>query len=417
MKSELQDLISVDDAIEQIAAAMPLMESAPQPLAQAARLVLAEDVHAKLSHPPADVSAMDGYAVRTEDTSRLPTRLKLIGESAAGHPFKKKTGKGKIGRGECVRIFTGAHCPENTDTIVLQEDTIADNAEITIREAPATGRHIRPMGSDFAAGDLLFPAGSRLSPRTIALIGAGGHKTVLTHRKPKIAILSTGDELVEIGVDPLPHQIISSNGIFLENLIEQLGGVPVPLGIIGDAPNALDAAFKAAHCADLIVTSGGASVGCHDSVAQKMHTEHDLVFARIAMRPGKPLLFGHIKSDHNGGGKSTPLLGLPGNPVSTGVCGMIFVAAAIRAMLGQEYHPQYRHAVLEKDLDENAQRQEFLRASLHYSNDGTIRATPLKGQDSGMLAVFARADGLIMRPPHAPAASAGEIVPVIILAE
>ena len=402
-------LLPVDDAIGRIAEAMPAMEPETVPLADAIGRVLADPVKALVSHPPAAVSAMDGYAARSADLVKLPADLAVIGESAAGRPFA-----GPVGARECVRIFTGAHVPEGADTIVPQEDTGQGGAGIEIREAPDPGRHIRPEGNDYAEGDALLPAGTALSARGLALAGSAGHGTLTVLRRPVVAVVSTGDELVEPGTRPAPHQIVSSNGIFLERLLASLGAEPLGLGIIGDGDGALEAVLEHAPAVDLVVTSGGASVGEHDGIARLMADSGGLRFWKIAMRPGKPLIFGHLERPLPGAGR-VPLLGLPGNPVSTGVCGVVFVAAAVRAMLGRDPAPRYRHAVLTGDLPANDRRQEFLRARLEHGDDGRVRAEALTGQDSGMMAVFARADALIMRPADAPAAKAGEVVPVLPL--
>ena len=404
--SERAPLLAVDEALSRIAAALPPTEACTISLDSALGAVLAAPVAALLDHPPAAVSAMDGYAARAADLSSFPARLEMIGESAAGHPYQ-----GEIAAGQCIRIFTGATCPASADTIILQEDTSQDDTTITINEAPAPGRFIRPRGQDFAAGLKLFDEGVMINARNLSLIGAAGHGEVTVRRRPVVAILSTGDELVEPGTPPAEGQIISSNGVFLQHLVKALGGEPMPLGIIADRDDALDAALTRAMDADLIITSGGASVGAHDGIARKMQDASDLSFWRIAMRPGKPLLFGHLEEN----GRKTPLLGLPGNPVSTGVCGLIFGAAAIRSLLGQDHRPSYTHAVLTASLNENDQRQDFLRARLEYGTDGRMMATAFSKQDSGMLSVFAEANGLIMRPPHAAAANAGDVVPVICI--
>ncbi|XDZ64727.1 gephyrin-like molybdotransferase Glp [Alphaproteobacteria bacterium LSUCC0684] len=397
-------LLPVTEAIARIAGAVPSMPGETVAIAGLHGRCLATPLPARVSHPPADVSAMDGYAARADDLGGLPARLRLIGESAAGHPFA-----GTIGAGECVRIFTGAHCPQGSDTIILQEDTEAEGETITIREAPAKGRFIRKTGNDFTSGDILFEKGQLITARNVALIGAAGYGSAEVRKRPRIAILSTGDELVEPGIIPKDSQIVSSNGIFLENLIRVLGGEPLPSRIVRDDPDALEDALKEASAADLIVTSGGASVGKHDGIANRMQTDRDLDFWRIAMRPGKPLLFGTIGD----GAKKTPLIGLPGNPVSTGVCGMIFVAAALNAMLGRDPMPKYQHAVLDHDLPAGDERQDFLRARIRHDDHGRNHAEAFLKQDSGMLAVFARADALIMRPIHAPAAPRGSIVPIL----
>ena len=403
-------LLPVADAIARIAEAMPLMEAETCPLGDAAGRVLAKPVKALVDHPPAAVSAMDGYAARSGDLAEPPAELTVIGESAAGNPFS-----GNVGKGECVRIFTGAHCPGGADTVIPQEDTDRKDATVTVLEAPAPGRFIRPRGNDFAKGQSLSPSGAALTARNLALIGAAGHGEVSARRHPVVAIISTGDELVEPGARSGPHQVVSSNGIFLEQLLVSLGAKPLNLGIVGDDKRALRDVLDRALKTDLVVTSGGASVGEHDGIAQLMQSAGDLRFWKIAMRPGKPLIFGHL--DRPSGRGRAPLLGLPGNPVSTGVCGVVFVAAAVRAMLGQDYAPQYRHAVLTDGLPGNDRRQEYLRATIGYGEDGRIHATAMTGQDSGMLAVFAHADALIMRPANAPAARAGEAVPILFLHE
>jgi len=397
-------LLPVEEAIARIARSMPEMPVEEVDIGALHGRILAAPITARTSHPPADVSAMDGFAARASDLAALPAKLRCIGESAAGHPFA-----GSISAGECIRIFTGAHCPGGADTIILQEDTSVHGNIITVNEAPAAGRYIRKAGNDFARGYVLFDAGKKIGARNIALIGAAGYGTAAVWRRPVVAILSTGDELVAPGEVPKANQIVSSNGIFLEHLVSVLGGEPMPSRIVRDDPDALAAALDHAATADLIVTSGGASVGKHDGIASYMQDSSDLDFWRIAMRPGKPLLFGTIGE----GRRRTPLLGLPGNPVSTGVCGIIFVAAALNAMLGRDPLPQYQQAVLDHDLDENDQRQDFLRASMYQDDKGAMHVEAFSTQDSGMLAVFARADALIMRPAHAPAAARGSIVPIL----
>jgi len=395
-------LLSVDEALSQIINAVSIMPSERVEVDAALGRVLAEDIQANLSHPPADVSAMDGYAVHSGHLSTAPKKQIIIGESAAGHPFD-----GVLGVDQAVRIFTGAHLPQGADAIVLQEDTTREDDVVTILEKPNPLQFIRKAGQDFAQGDLIAAQGSSLDPRRLALIAASGHGDVPTHRKPVVAILSTGDELVRPGTLPKDGQIISSNDLFLTHLVTSLGARAMNLGQVADQDNALTEAFDQAKDADLIVTSGGASVGNHDGVARHMNESGGLSFWRIAMRPGKPLIFGHINK--------TPMLGLPGNPVSTGVCAMIFVAAAIRKMLGQDPSPKPSSAKLMAALPENDQRQDYLRARIHVDEQGQTWAEAYNKQDSGMLKTFAEADGLIIRPPHTLPAEAGDPVRVLML--
>ena len=395
-------LLSVDDALDQIIKAVSTMPSERIAVEAALGHVLAADIKANLSHPPADVSAMDGYAVHSSHLSSTPKSLTVIGESAAGHPFN-----GVLGADQAVRIFTGAYVPQGADAIVLQEDTNRDGDVVMILEQPKPEQFIRKAGQDFSHGDLIASKGATLDARRLALIASSGHGTVPTHCKPVVAIISTGDELVRPGSTPKDGQIVSSNDLFLTHLITSLGATAMNLGQMADQDDALTKAFDQAKSADLIVTSGGASVGNHDGVARHMNESGGLAFWRIAMRPGKPLIFGQIDQ--------TPMLGLPGNPVSTGVCAMIFVAAAIRKMLGQDPLPNHSHAKLIAPLGENDRRQDYLRARIHIDDQGQTWAEAFNKQDSGMLKTFSDADGLIIRPPHAPPAEAGDPVPVLLL--
>ena len=331
--------------------------------------------------------------------------LRIIGESAAGKPFD-----GVISAGQCCRIFTGAHLPAGADSIILLEDTtLLEENRVEVKEITKQGQYIRQAGQDFASGDLLLKQNKPLTARDLALLAAAGLEKLACRRRPKVAILSTGDELVAPGITPLPHQIISSNGLFLEKLVILAGAVAVPLGIAKDDPKHLDAALEQAAGADLLVTSGGASIGAHDAVAHRMAAGDGLDFWRIAMRPGKPLMFGQLELTK----ASLPMLGLPGNPVSTAVCGLIFVSAAIRAMLGLQPLLPTERMTLANPLGTNDQRQDYLRARLYRNDDGSWMADPLTKQDSGMLHRLAMADGLIIRPAFAEASAAGSSVEVV----
>ncbi len=400
-------LLPVHDALTAITNAMPLVQDELVPMADAATgdvigRVLARDIYTQLDHPPHHVSAMDGYAVRHADLDG--SVLNIIGESAAGHPFV-----GSLGAGDAVRIFTGAHCPKGSDTIIIQEDATQDGTTLTVHSVPAKGHYIRQKGNDFSRGDMIAKAGDALTPRVLALMAAAGMTELALRRRPVVAVLSTGDELAAPGQPPKEGEIISSNGVFLKYFLTQIGADVHDFGIIADNANDLNLAFRAAAFhADLIITSGGASVGKHDVIAKVMQTEATsaLNFWRIAMRPGKPLIFGNIHA--------TPILGLPGNPVSTGVCAMVFAATAIKALTGQDLSHNWgmplRQGRLATALNANDQRQDYMRASLAYDTDGTPMLTPFSKQDSGMMKLFTTADALIIRAPFAAPAAVGDVV-------
>jgi molybdopterin molybdotransferase len=387
-------MIPVEEAVQRIVAAFRPMQSETIGIAEAAGRVLAEDAVARDNQPPSPVSSMDGYAVRGADANAGAT-LRVIGSAPAGHPFA-----GKVGAGEAVRIFTGAVVPDGADTIVMQENTRAESDSVTINEAPPSGKFIRPAGLDFKKGETLAASGTRLTARDSSLLAADDVACVNVRRKPRIAFVATGDELSRPEEPRKPGGIIASSGYGLSALIENWGGVPIDLGILPDTSEAIASIPDLAKDADLIVTLGGASVGDHDLVQQALGPkDFALDFWKIAMRPGKPLIFGRL-------GK-TPLLGLPGNPVSTLVCALLFLKPAIAAMLGVKHDPEILSAHLVRDLAQNDSRQDYLRAKLEI-RDGEYWADVFPVQDSSMLSVLARADALVIRAPHAPAASAGE---------
>jgi len=343
--------------------------------------------------------------VRAADVATLPVTLKVIGYAPAGHAFD-----GILGPGEAVRIFTGAPVPEGADAIVIQENT--EQADETVRvvdgKAPA-GRFIRPAGLDFATGDVLLPRGKVLTARDVGLSAAMNVPWLSVYRKPRISILATGDEIVMPG-DPIGRdQIVSSNALSLAAFITAQGGAPLDLGIAPDEEDGLRALAAGARGSDILVTTGGASVGDHDlvqSVLGDIGLEVD--FWRIAMRPGKPLMFGRIDG--------TFLIGLPGNPVSSLVCAIMFLAPAIRRMLGMDnLLPETGMARLGTDLPENDEREDYLRASLSRNENGDVIATPYGKQDSSMFATIARADALLIRKPFAAAAKSGTPVEFIPL--
>lgn len=371
------------------------------PLLAAHRRVLAEDIAAKLTHPPFTASAMDGYAVRSSDVARLPACLSVIGESRAGRRFD-----GTLGAGEAVRIFTGATIPEGADTIVMQENVSREGGAVLVREGAAPRTHFRDLGTDFRAGDVLLRAGRVLEPRALALAAAMGYATLPVRKKPPVAILATGSELVEPGVLPGTDQIVASNSIGLAAMVERAGGLPVLLGIATDEPADLDAQLTREKRADILVTSGGASVGDHDRVVPALERAgFAITFQKIALRPGKPAFFGRLGARR--------VLGLPGNPVSALVCAQLFLVPLIRRLLGISPHLQERSiAVLDHDIGQNGARAHYMRG-VRAMIDGEPHVHVLDLQDSSFLAPFARADCLIVRAPGAPAVFRGSRVPVL----
>jgi molybdopterin molybdotransferase len=380
-----------------LAGAEPLPEEMVG-LDAAHRRVLARDLAALRTQPPQAMSAMDGYAVRSADASEVATRLKVIGEVAAGRPFEKT-----VGKGEAVRIFTGGVVPAGADAIIIQEDTVVEDAGITITEAAVAGRHIRPAGIDFRKGDVLLARGTRLTDRDLSLAAGMNYAELPVRRRPKVAILATGDELVMPGSAPGPGQIVYSNGYALRALARQEGSETIDLGISADTVEATALGLRRARYsgADILITTGGASVGDHDLVKQSLEAEGvAITFWRIAMRPGKPMMHGRLGA--------LRIIGLPGNPVSSYVCGFLFLVPLIRALSGRtDVHHAHETALLGREVAANDIRQDYLRARLEVRKDGELIATPVDHQDSSLLANLAAARALVIRPPFAAAAPAG----------
>ena len=403
-----QGLLPVAEARARILAGLSPGQAETCHLAESMGRVLALDVAAQLSLPVEPVSAMDGYAARVADCGSDGTTLTRIGESAAGRPWT-----GTLGAGQAVRIFTGAVIPDGADCIILQEDVDAsaeeDGASVIIGEVPREGRFIRPAGLDVTAGDIILAAGTVMSARLIALATSAGHTHVSLWPRPHVGVLSTGDELVIPGETPGRGQIISSNATYLSAFVRACGGVPVNLGIARDRPGAMLEQVRSAPLPlDLIVTTGGASVGVHDHVVDDLSsTGTELDFWKIAMRPGKPLIHGQIDG--------IPLLGLPGNPVSSAVCANIFLRPAIARLSGGSYEPELVTARLGCDLPENDRRQDYLRSTLAVDADGNMAVEPARKQDSSMIGIYAHANALIVRPPFDPPKSAGDAVMVMRL--
>lgn len=396
-------LLPVADAIEKIGTAITPLEAERVSLTEAGHRVLARDLAALRTQPPFDASAMDGYALKAEDAARVPAELKVIGEAPAGRAFE-----GKVRSGEAVRIFTGGPLPEGADTIVIQEDTERSGDTLRILEAALPGKHIRRAGLDFREGETVLKKGALLGPAALSLAAAANHTALDVYRRPRVAFFATGDELVPPGETPGPSQIVASTGAGLAALIRRCGGVPLDLGIARDNRESLLEKAEAAQEADMVVTLGGASVGEHDLVQDVLgEAGLDVAFWRIAMRPGKPLMFGALKDK--------PFLGLPGNPVSALVCAELFLSAALMRLQGrQAAHPRLLPARLAVPLKANDTRQDYIRAALE-EEDGEWRAKPLSVQDSSMLSGLARAGCLIVRPPHAAAAETGALVNILPL--
>jgi molybdopterin molybdotransferase len=389
--------ISVADALRRVLAHAEPLSPENVPLDDANGRVLARDLTALRTQPPADVSAMDGYAVRTADVADAPVYLKVIGEVAAGRPFAAA-----VGPGETVRIFTGGVIPAGADTVVVQESANREADRVEVLKPATKGRHIRKEGLDFRRGESLFARGHRLTARDLALLAGMNHPLVTLHRRPKIALFATGDELVPPGTEPVPGQIVYSNGFALAALARQEGAVVTDLGLVGDTMEATIVAIRRARDipADILVTTGGASVGDYDFVHKAFAAEGmDLSFWKVAMRPGRPLMHGRLGDMH--------ILGLPGNPVSSYVCALLFLIPLIRRMSGRaDLTIPVESAVLGYDLPANDEREDYLRASLRHGATGEV-ATPFPTQDSSMMVPLARADCIIIREPYAPPASAG----------
>ena len=398
-------MISVEEARTRILEALAATPAETVPLPAGWGRVLARPVLARLTQPPADVSAMDGYAVRAAEATE-GARLGVIGTAPAGHPFA-----GEVGSGQAVRIFTGGLVPPGADAILLQEDAEAAGASVLVKETVRPGRWIRRRGLDFAEGEELLPAGRRLTARDIGLAAAANMPWLTVHRAPRIGILATGDEIALPG-DPIPPGgIVSSNAHALAALVRAGGGEPLVLPIAPDDSQAIAEAARAARACDLLVTSGGASVGDHDLVQSALGPQgFTLDFWKIAMRPGKPLIWGRLGP--------TPVLGLPGNPVSALVCSVLFLVPALDRLSGLPgAAPRTIRALAGTDLPENDRRFDHLRATLEPSADGTPLATPFPAQDSSMMKTLARAEALILRAPNAPALPAGAPVEVIPLGD
>ncbi|WP_428374946.1 molybdopterin molybdotransferase MoeA [Lichenicoccus sp.] len=395
-------MLSVDEARARILAGLQPTGLEQLMLDAAVGRVTARPVPARLSNPPADISAMDGYAVRAVDTA-IGARLAVAGTAPAGHPFT-----GRVEAGTCVRLFTGSLMPDGADTVLIQENATRDGDRVTVHESVAAGRHIRRMGQDFAAGDAVLPAGRRLGARDIGVAAAANHPWIACHRRPVIALLATGDEIALPGEPIPPGGIANSNSPMLAAVVRAAGGEPLVLPPARDRIEAIAASLDGLRC-DMLVTIGGASVGDYDLVQAGLGARgFAMDFWKIAMRPGKPLMHGRIGD--------TPVLGLPGNPVSALVCAVLFLLPAIARLSGDSIaQPEIEAARLGAPVPRNDHRADHLRASLSRDADGMHLVVPFERQDSGMLRRLALSEALVLRAPQAPALEPGDQVGIIRL--
>jgi molybdopterin molybdotransferase len=399
-------LLPVAEALAHVIEGAAPLAAETVPLGEAEGRVLAADLVARRTQPPDDVSAMDGYAVKAADVATAPARLRLIGEVAAGRPLDVV-----LQAGEAARIFTGGVLPQGSDTIVIQENTAREGDSVIVNEPASHGKNVRVAGLDFKQGHVGLRKGRRLTGRDVALAAAMNHARVQVVRRPKIAIAATGDELVPPGSEPKPGQIVYSNVFALAALARREGAEVIDLGILPDRLDDTIAGVRRARAAgaDVLLTTGGASVGDYDLVQPALAAEGlALSFWKIAMRPGKPLFSGRLGAMR--------VLGLPGNPVSSYVCSVLFLVPLIRKLSGRsDVEQALGTGVLGRALKANDERQDYLRATLSRRDDGTLVATPFPQQDSSMLVPLAAADCLVLRLPHAPAAAAGDRCAFVLL--
>ncbi|GBQ98022.1 molybdopterin biosynthesis protein MoeA [Acetobacter nitrogenifigens DSM 23921 = NBRC 105050] len=394
-------MIELSEARARVLSSLPLLGLETVSIADASGRVTATHVIARMSNPPADVSAMDGYAVRAAD-ALAGSVLRVVAEAPAGHPTSTK-----VGPGECVRLFTGSVIPSGADAVLIQENVSREENSITVNAEPRSGAFIRPQGQDFAKGQVVVPAGRRMTARDVGVAAAANVPWVTVRRRPRVAIVSTGDEIALPGEPVPPGGIIGSVAPMLAALLREAGAEPVMIPPARDTVEDIRRATQGLESHDLVLTVGGASVGAYDLVKDALgQSGLNVDFWKIAMRPGKPLMFGRLRG--------TPVIGLPGNPVAAFVCSVVFALPALRSMSGQSVIEELPHkARLAIDLDANDSRFDHLRATLSRDEEGVLWATPFAKQDSGMLAPLAACDALVLRPAHAPAANRGEVCDII----
>lgn len=403
-------LLPVDEALQRLTENVETVESEIVPIDQAGGRTLAATMVAHIMQSPFDASAMDGYAVRANDDGSYPARFQVIGEAAAGKGFS-----GTIRHGEAIRIFTGAPVPAEVDSVVIQENVTRDGDMIDVIGEIIAHKNIRRAGLDFKKGQELLPAGRKLDAPALALAAASGNAHLNVNRRPRVAILATGDELVAPGEIPLEDQIVSSNSSGIAELVRSQDATPIDLGIVPDQTDLIIAAINQAmnDNVDVLVTLGGASVGDHDLVHKALSAcGMKLDFWKIAMRPGKPLMHGTLTAAN---GRTIQVLGLPGNPVSSMVCGYLFLLPLIAKLSGRIFNADIRKAVLTVDMAANDHRRDYVRAEYTADSQGNLSVQPLPVQDSSMLGMLARANALLIREENAPAAKAGEPCRILII--
>ena len=387
----MSGLINVSEAIALIQANRPFPESETVPIEQALGRRLAEPVIAQRTHPPAAMSAMDGYAVKLNDVRQANAELRVIGEAPAGRPFEDA-----VKSGEAVRIFTGSVIPDGADTVVIQENVAREGDKVTSLQAYAKPAHIRAAGLDFATDDVLIDAGTRLRAEHLSAAAASNNSVVHVEKRLRVGLLANGDELRPPGSNLKPGEIINSNPYALTALVEGWGGDAVDLGIAGDSVEAIESVLERAKDVDVFVPVGGASVGDHDHMRTAFENRgFEPVFEKIAVRPGKPTWFSKSKD--------ALVLGLPGNPASAMVCAHLFLSQ----LLGHEWRKSLVRGKLMSDISANGPREHFMRARLSWDEDGSFEVDPLINQDSSLLRPFLTCNVLLRRQPNAPALSAG----------